>query len=168
MAMSSGRPMPSAVRSSRRVSSRAGRLDAPQCRNLAQIREPAVHRILQGARRAQQAAVAGRRSERQNGVIAMSAGNHAQGVAYHALGWASPRRSSCRPTTPTIKVEKTRSHGAEVILEGKSSRKLRFRAFAYGAERGMTFVHPFNDQPSSRDRERSQSRCWRSRPISKS
>ena len=53
-------------------------------RRLPQVREPAVHRLVQGARRAEQAAAARREAERKRGVIAMSAGNHAQGVAYHA------------------------------------------------------------------------------------
>lgn len=83
--------------------------------------------------------------ERQNGVIAMSAGNHAQGVAYHAHRLGIPATIVMPASTPTIKVENTRSHGAEVILEGQTLEESYAFAVAYGAERGRAFVHPFND-----------------------
>lgn len=83
--------------------------------------------------------------QRQNGVIAMSAGNHAQGVAYHAHRLGIPATIVMPAWTPTIKVENTRSHGANVILEGQSLEEAYGFAVGYGAERGMTFVHPYND-----------------------
>jgi threonine dehydratase len=84
-------------------------------------------------------------AERANGVIAMSAGNHAQGVAYHAHRLGIPATIVMPAGTPTIKVENTRSHGAHVILEGQVLEEAYAFAVAYGAERGMTFVHPYND-----------------------
>ncbi len=84
-------------------------------------------------------------AERANGVIAMSAGNHAQGVAYHAHRLGIPATIVMPAGTPTIKVENTRSHGAHVILEGHMLEEAYAFAVAYGAERGMTFVHPYDD-----------------------
>jgi threonine dehydratase len=84
-------------------------------------------------------------AERANGVIAMSAGNHAQGVAYHAHRLSIPATIVMPSWTPTIKVENTRGHGASVILEGQSLEEAYNFAVRYGAERGMTFVHPYND-----------------------
>lgn len=83
--------------------------------------------------------------ERANGVIAMSAGNHAQGVAYHAHRLGIPATIVMPAWTPTIKVENTRSHGATVILEGQTLEDASQFAVRYGAEHGLTFVHPFND-----------------------
>lgn len=79
------------------------------------------------------------------GVIAASAGNHAQGVALAA------RRLGCRAvivmptTTPEVKVESVRSSGAEVVLAGESYSDSHARALALMEERGLTFVHPFDD-----------------------
>ncbi|MBK9136756.1 MAG: threonine ammonia-lyase [Betaproteobacteria bacterium] len=79
------------------------------------------------------------------GVIAASAGNHAQGVAHHA------RRLGLRAVivmpqhTPTVKVERTRGFGAEVVLHGDGFDAARERALALAAEQGLTFVHPFDD-----------------------
>ena len=79
------------------------------------------------------------------GVIAMSAGNHAQGVAYHAqrLGLAAtivmPR------FTPAVKIERTRSFGAEVVLHGDSLDAARQHAFELSQSRGLAFVHPYDD-----------------------
>ena len=84
-------------------------------------------------------------AERADGVIAMSAGNHAQGVAYHAHRLSIPATIVMPSWTPTIKVENTRSHGANVILEGQSLAEAHTFAVHYGAERNMTFVHPYND-----------------------
>jgi threonine dehydratase len=83
--------------------------------------------------------------ERACGVIAMSAGNHAQGVAYHAHRLGIPATIVMPAWTPTIKVENTRSHGATVILEGQALEDASQFAVRYGAEHGLTFVHPFND-----------------------
>lgn len=83
--------------------------------------------------------------EGTRGVIAMSAGNHAQGVAYHAqkLGMHSvivmPR------FTPMVKVDRTRALGAEVVLHGEVLEEARCHALELARARGMTFVHPFDD-----------------------
>src|SRR4051794_36178253 len=58
--------------------------------------------------------------ERRRGVIAMSAGNHAQAVAYHAARLGIPATIVMPVTTPLVKVENTRSHGARVVLEGET------------------------------------------------
>ena len=84
-------------------------------------------------------------AERARGVIAMSAGNHAQGVAYHA------RRLGVRATivmpagTPMVKVENTRRHGATVIVEGATLEESAAFAHAEGARHGLVFVHPYDD-----------------------
>ena len=83
--------------------------------------------------------------ERRRGVVAMSAGNHAQGVAYHAqrLGmWAvivMPR------FTPGVKVERTRGFGAEVVLHGDTLDQAQSHALALAREQQLTFVHPYDD-----------------------
>ncbi len=84
-------------------------------------------------------------AERAVGVIAMSAGNHAQGVAYHARRLGLPATIVMPAWTPTIKVENTRSHGATVILEGQSLEDASVFARTYGADRGLTFIHPYDD-----------------------
>ena len=83
--------------------------------------------------------------QRARGVIAASAGNHAQGVAYHGRRLGIPVTIVMPKPTPTVKVQQTESHGATVILHGE-----RFDdAYAYAreveVERGLTFVHPFDD-----------------------
>ncbi|MBN9282711.1 MAG: threonine ammonia-lyase [Hyphomicrobium denitrificans] len=84
-------------------------------------------------------------AERNAGVIAMSAGNHAQGVAYHAHRLGIPATIVMPASTPTIKVENTRSHGATVLLEGQTLEDASQFAVRYGQEHGLTFVHTFND-----------------------
>lgn len=84
-------------------------------------------------------------AERNAGVIAMSAGNHAQGVAYHAHRLGIPATIVMPASTPTIKVENTRGHGATVLLEGQTLEDASQFAVRYGQEHGLTFVHPFND-----------------------
>lgn len=83
--------------------------------------------------------------ERAAGVIAMSAGNHAQGVAYHARRLGIPATIIMPAWTPTIKVENTRGHGAKVILEGQSLEEAYAFANTYGTEHGLTFIHPYDD-----------------------
>lgn len=83
--------------------------------------------------------------ERACGVIAMSAGNHAQGVAYHARRLGIPATIVMPSATPTIKVENTRKLGAKVILEGASFEDASAFAMTYGAKHGLTFIHPFDD-----------------------
>ncbi|RDE05489.1 threonine ammonia-lyase [Sphingomonas aracearum] len=82
---------------------------------------------------------------RAKGVIAASAGNHAQGLAYHAnrLGIAC---TIVMPTnTPTVKVVQTEGHGANVVLHGDTFDAAYAHARLLEAERGITFVHPFDD-----------------------
>jgi len=80
--------------------------------------------------------------QRRQGVIACSAGNHAQGVAYHAARMGIPSVIVMPRYTPFVKVEHTRKHGAEVILEGDDLSGARVRADAICRERGLNFVHP--------------------------
>src|ERR1700730_6458910 len=83
--------------------------------------------------------------ERARGVIAASAGNHAQGLAYHA-GLHGIRALICMPlTTPLIKVSATRSYGADVILYGANYDEACEEAIRLGQEQHLTFVHPFDD-----------------------
>jgi threonine dehydratase len=84
-------------------------------------------------------------SERTRGVIAMSAGNHAQAVAYHAARLQIPATIVMPVTTPFVKVEATRAHGAEVVLEGEGVADAQVRAEAIARERGLTWVHPYDD-----------------------
>lgn len=84
--------------------------------------------------------------ERQRGVITMSAGNHAQGVAYHARRLGIPATIVMPAVTPTVKVENTRALGAEVVLEGESLEEASAHALELGARRRLTFVHPYDDR----------------------
>jgi threonine dehydratase len=83
--------------------------------------------------------------EKVQGVIAMSAGNHAQGVAYHAHRLSIPAAIVMPVSTPTVKVVNTRRHGAEVILTGETVEEAAAFAHAHGRERGLTFIHPYDD-----------------------
>jgi len=83
--------------------------------------------------------------ERRGGVIAMSAGNHAQGVAYHAGRLGIPATIVMPEGTPAVKAENTKRWGAHVILEGSTLEESARFARAYGDERGLVFVHPYND-----------------------
>jgi threonine dehydratase len=84
-------------------------------------------------------------AERVRGVIAMSAGNHAQGVAYHAARLGIPATIVMPKTTPFTKVKHTRGHGAEVILHGDTLQEASDHAQALRASHGLTFIHPFDD-----------------------
>jgi threonine dehydratase len=84
-------------------------------------------------------------AERKAGVIAMSAGNHAQGVAYHAHRLAIPATIVMPVNTPTVKVVNTRRHGAEVILTGETVEEAAAFAHRHGAAKGLTFIHPYDD-----------------------
>ena len=79
------------------------------------------------------------------GVIAASAGNHAQGVAHHAQRLGLRAVIVMPLHTPTVKVERTRGFGAEVVLFGETFDDARERALALAAGEGLTFVHPFDD-----------------------
>jgi threonine dehydratase len=84
--------------------------------------------------------------ERAKGVIACSAGNHAQGVAYHAARLGIPAVIVMPRYTPFVKVEHTQRFGAEVILEGDNFDAAKEYAVAAAVERGLTMVHPYNDE----------------------
>ncbi|MGH6665883.1 MAG: threonine ammonia-lyase [Pseudolabrys sp.] len=85
-------------------------------------------------------------AERKRGVIAMSAGNHAQAVAYHAARLRVPATIVMPVTTPLVKVAATRSHGAEVVLEGETIAEAQKRCEQLLAERHLTLVHPYDDE----------------------
>ncbi|MGK6322253.1 threonine ammonia-lyase [Sphingomonas sp. DT-51] len=82
---------------------------------------------------------------RQKGVIAASAGNHAQGLAYHAHRLGVPATIVMPRNTPTVKVTQTQAHKANVILEGDTFDAAYAHARLLETERGFTFVHPFDD-----------------------
>src|SRR5436309_1658296 len=84
-------------------------------------------------------------SERGRGVIAMSAGNHAQAVAYHAAQLGVPSTIVMPVTTPFVKIHATKAYGAEVVLDGETIADAQLRAEALARERGLTFVHPYDD-----------------------
>jgi threonine dehydratase len=83
--------------------------------------------------------------QRAAGVIAVSAGNHAQGVAYHARRLGIPAVIVMPRSTPHVKVERTRGHGAEVILAGDGFDEAKAQAMAVMQSRGLTLVHPYDD-----------------------
>ena len=84
-------------------------------------------------------------AERAAGVIACSAGNHAQGVAYHASRLGIPAVIVMPEGTPFNKVKRTKDFGAEVILHGTGFDESVQFTLDMAAEKGMTFVHPFDD-----------------------
>ncbi len=79
------------------------------------------------------------------GVIAASAGNHAQGLAYHANRLGVPATIVMPTNTPTVKVVQTEGHGATVVLHGATYDAAYAHARELEKERGYTFVHPFDD-----------------------
>jgi threonine dehydratase len=84
--------------------------------------------------------------ERRKGVIAASAGNHAQAVAYHATK-RGIKAQICMPlTTPLVKVSATRGYGAEVILAGANYDEACEEALRRSKQYGLTFIHPFDDE----------------------
>jgi threonine dehydratase len=78
-------------------------------------------------------------------VVAMSAGNHAQGVAYHAQRLGLRAVIVMPRFTPGVKVERTRGFGAEVVLHGDTLEQARAHAFELAAAQNLTFVHPYDD-----------------------
>ncbi|HWM83880.1 MAG TPA: threonine ammonia-lyase [Pseudolabrys sp.] len=84
-------------------------------------------------------------AERRRGLIAMSAGNHAQAVAYHGARLGIPVTIVMPVTTPFVKVEATRAHGAEVVLHGDTVADAQERCEELAAARGLTLVHPYDD-----------------------
>jgi len=84
--------------------------------------------------------------QRQAGVITMSAGNHAQGVAYHAQRLSVPATIVMPRFTPSVKVSRTRIFGAEVILHGDCLADARSHALKLATARSLTFIHPYDDE----------------------
>ncbi len=82
---------------------------------------------------------------RSRGVIAASAGNHAQAVAYHGARLGIPVTIVMPTSTPTIKVMQTEGHGATIVLDGEIFDEAHARACSIAEERELTFVHPFDD-----------------------
>ena len=82
---------------------------------------------------------------RARGVIAASAGNHAQAVAYHARRLGVPAVIVMPKPTPIVKVTQTESHGAEIVLHGETFDEAYAEALRLADARGLTFVHPFDD-----------------------
>lgn len=86
------------------------------------------------------------KEERKKGLITASAGNHAQGVAYAAKIYGVPATVVMPTTTPLLKVNRTKSYGAEVVLHGSVYDEACQYALKLAEEKGATFVHPFNDE----------------------
>src|ERR1700710_804793 len=84
-------------------------------------------------------------TEQKRGVIAASAGNHSQGLAYHAARLGIPVTIVMPKATPFVKVQQTRAHGAEVVIEGEGYDEASAVAHRLCEERDLVFVHPFND-----------------------
>lgn len=82
---------------------------------------------------------------RAKGVIAASAGNHAQGLAYHGKRLGVPVTIVMPKTTPTVKVTQTQGHGATVVLHGEKFDDAYAHARLLEVEQGLTFVHPFDE-----------------------
>jgi threonine dehydratase len=83
--------------------------------------------------------------QRRAGVVAMSAGNHAQGVAYHARRLGIPATIVMPEGTPFIKIDRTEAFGAKVVLKGDSLVAAREAADALAREAGLVLVHPYDD-----------------------
>ena len=86
------------------------------------------------------------KKQREKGLITSSAGNHAQGVAYAAKYYGAKAVIVMPSTTPLIKVNRTKSYGAEVILHGDVYDEAYKYACELAEEKGYTFIHPFNDE----------------------
>ena len=84
--------------------------------------------------------------QKQRGVIAMSAGNHAQAVAYHAQRMGIPAVIVMPAQTPFAKVARTRSFGAEVVLEGRNLNECEITVNNLIEARGLTLVHPYDNE----------------------
>jgi len=84
-------------------------------------------------------------SKRKAGVIAAPAGNHAQGLAYNAKNLDIPATIVMPSTTPMVKVEQTRGHGAEIVIFGSNYDEAYAHAMLLSAQRGLTYIHAFDD-----------------------
>lgn len=83
--------------------------------------------------------------EREKGLITASAGNHAQGVAYAAKLYGVPATIVMPTTTPLMKVNRTKSYGAKVVLHGDVYDEACAKAYELAEKEGLTFIHPFDD-----------------------
>lgn len=83
--------------------------------------------------------------QKQRGVIAASAGNHAQGVSHHATRLGIPSIIVMPKFTPNVKVEMTQRHGATVVLHGENFDEAKAHALVLADEKQLTFVHPYDD-----------------------
>ncbi len=83
--------------------------------------------------------------QRDKGVIAVSAGNHAQGVAYHAQRLGVPAVIVMPRFSPMVKIERTRGFGAEVVLFGDTFDDAKIEAARLAVSRALTMVHPYDD-----------------------
>ena len=83
--------------------------------------------------------------ERARGVVAMSAGNHAQAVAYHAKRFGIPATIVMPVGTPLVKIENTRAHGARVVLHGDTLADAGDKALELARGERLTLVHPYDD-----------------------
>ncbi len=83
--------------------------------------------------------------ERRRGVVAASAGNHAQGVAHHARRLGVPATIVMPETTPFVKVDQSERLGARVVLHGQSIEEATAEARRLAREEGLTFIHPYDD-----------------------
>jgi threonine dehydratase len=84
-------------------------------------------------------------AERSRGVIAMSAGNHAQAVAYHSRRLGIPATIVMPVTTPFVKVKATEAYGAKVVLDGETLSECQERAAALARDHALVLVHPYDD-----------------------
>ena len=84
-------------------------------------------------------------AERARGVLAVSAGNHAQGVAMHARRLGVPATIVMPRFTPSVKVEATRGFGPRIVLEGDTLEAARIHGTALARDEGLCFVHPYDD-----------------------
>jgi threonine dehydratase len=84
-------------------------------------------------------------AERARGVLAVSAGNHAQGVALHAQRLGIPATIVMPRFTPSVKVEATRAFGPRIVLEGDTLEDARAHGLALARDEGLVFVHPYED-----------------------
>src|SRR6201988_4725173 len=85
-------------------------------------------------------------AERKRGVIAMSAGNHAQAVAYHAARLGIPAVIVMPKGSPNSKIRNTGVHGARVVLEGETLAQSAAHARELAAKENLVFVHPYDDE----------------------
>ena len=83
--------------------------------------------------------------ERRQGVVAASAGNHAQGVAYHAAQRGIPVQIWMPRSTPLVKLSATRAHGADIVLHGDDYDEACHAAIEHSRQKKATFIHPFDD-----------------------